>query len=254
MIIPLTYADLKKEMLAELSEIAVKIHNRPHKWRKYQPYSLEYTWIIDQVIKVLGDLQSKKIIDAGGGVGMVQYYFARRGAEIYNISRPIDMSNSSNNRILTPGPNLPNGQPGPSTYVIPNDMAAAKLEENHYDAATCISSIEHNPWPHIIRCATNLIKALKPGAPLVISVPAGRVRKWNKKNELPAMPMTIYLFDPEAVNELAQALEPHAKLITRIPDMASYQRLWDNTHKKLINTSGTLRYPFLSAGFVFVKK
>lgn len=59
MIIPLTYADLKKEMLAELSEIAVKIHNRPHKWRKYQPYSLEYTWIIDQVIKVLGFIIKK---------------------------------------------------------------------------------------------------------------------------------------------------------------------------------------------------
>ena len=254
MIIPLTYADSKQVVLNELSEIAEKIHKRSHKWRKFQPYSLEYTWIIDQITSIVGNLQSKKILDAGGGQGMVQYYLARRGAEMYNVSRPINMASVSNKENIVPGPKLANGKLGPSIHMIAHDMAVVDLEPNSFDGITCISAIEHNPWPHIIKCALNLVKSLKPGAPFVVSVPAGKVRKWYKQGEMKAMPMPLYLFDPNAVNELAKVLEPYATLITKIPTQEVYEKIWSNTHAKLIQTKGTLKYPFLSGGFVFIRK
>jgi 2-polyprenyl-3-methyl-5-hydroxy-6-metoxy-1,4-benzoquinol methylase len=252
MIIPLTYADSKQKELRELSEIAEKIYQRKHKWLKYQPYSLEYTWVIDQINKIVGNLQSKRIIDAGGGQGMVQYYLVRRGAIMYNVSRPADMSRASDKWSRRPGVPLSNGQPGPCIYIKPNDMASVKLRPNYFDAITCISAIEHNPWDHIIKCAQNLIRALKPGGPLVITVPAGKTREWHAQYSKSKIP--LYLFDAEAVHELAGILSPQATLITEIPDTQTYQDMWRDTRAQLKRTKGARPWPYLSVGFTFVKK
>jgi 2-polyprenyl-3-methyl-5-hydroxy-6-metoxy-1,4-benzoquinol methylase len=251
MIIPLTYADSRRKELRELSEIAEKIHHRKHKWLKYQPYSLEYTWVIDQINNIVGNLQSKKIIDAGGGQGMVQYYLARRGATMYNVSRPADMNRASDEWTIRPGIPFPDGKPGPGIYIKANDMATVKLRGNHFDAITCISAIEHNPWNHIIECAQNLIHALKPGGPLVITVPAGKHRKWHGQFGKTKIP--LYLFDAEAVQELAEALSPQATLVTQIPNTEAYQKLWSKVHAQLKKTKGARPWPYLSVGFTFVK-
>lgn len=250
MIIPLTYADSKKKELRELSEIAEKIHLRKHRWFKYQPYSLEYTWVIDQVNDIIGDVKSKKIIDAGGGQGMVQYYLARRGAVMYNISRPAEMSAASDEWIRRPGVALANDKPGPPIYIRKNDIAAAKLRGNHFDGVTCISAIEHNPWDHIIACVQNLVHAVKPGAPLIFTVPAGTEREWHEKYAKTQIP--LYLFDAEAVQELADVLSPQVTLVTQL-DAETYVENWKETHEQLKSTKGTRRYKYLSAGFVFVK-
>jgi SAM-dependent methyltransferase len=46
-------------------------------------YLLDLTWIISQ----LGEVKGKRILDAGAGRGMIQWYLAGRGAEVLSVDR-----------------------------------------------------------------------------------------------------------------------------------------------------------------------
>lgn len=50
-------------------------------------YLLDLTWILSQA----GDLENKRIIDAGAGMGIMQWYLAARNAEVISVDR-IDRS------------------------------------------------------------------------------------------------------------------------------------------------------------------
>jgi ubiquinone/menaquinone biosynthesis C-methylase UbiE len=46
-------------------------------------YLLDLTW----TIRNLGEMQGKKIMDAGAGTGILQWYLAQSGAEVYSVDR-----------------------------------------------------------------------------------------------------------------------------------------------------------------------
>lgn len=46
-------------------------------------YLLDLIWIINQ----LGEVQGKKILDAGAGIGLLQWYLAERGADVISVDR-----------------------------------------------------------------------------------------------------------------------------------------------------------------------
>jgi ubiquinone/menaquinone biosynthesis C-methylase UbiE len=46
-------------------------------------YLLDLTWIISR----LGEIQGKKLVDAGAGTGILQWYLAREGAQVVSVDR-----------------------------------------------------------------------------------------------------------------------------------------------------------------------
>ncbi len=46
-------------------------------------YLLDLAWIIQS----LGDVQGKRLIDAGAGTGVLQWYLAQEGAEVLSVDR-----------------------------------------------------------------------------------------------------------------------------------------------------------------------
>ena len=67
----------------------------------------------------------------------------------------------------------------------------------------------------------------KPGAPIVFTVPVGKIRKWYPLNTYRGKGVnfpSLYLFNPGAVKEL-ESLTSKVELVTNIP--ANYNQLFD---------------------------
>lgn len=235
MLIPNGYGEGYKPILKELSKIFEDIYKRPHIWRKFQPYSNEYTWAINEITKILGDVKGKELMEGGGGQGGTLYYFGNKGAKVTNLSHG-------------------GAAPGKNVAHIQGDMAIKNLGSNKFDSVLCLSSIEHNPWEKIKKIFLNLVDMAKPGAPLVFTVPVGKIRKWYPINTFKGVGIkfpSLYLFNPEAVKEL-DSLTDKVELITKIP--ANYNQLYNNMMKQLNSTPNTINYGYLSGGFTFMKK
>lgn len=46
-------------------------------------YALDWTW----VASIIGDVSGKTILDAGAGIGLMQWYFASKGAKVISVDR-----------------------------------------------------------------------------------------------------------------------------------------------------------------------
>ena len=233
MIIPNSYGERYVLILKELSKIFEGIYKKPHIWRKFQPYSNEYPWAINELTRILGDIKGKEMMEGGGGQGGTLYYFGNKGANVTNLSHG-------------------GAAPGKNVTHIQGDMAIRNLGSNKFDSILCLSSIEHNPWEKIKKIFLNLVDMAKPGAPLVFTVPIGKIRKWFPENTFkpPKFP-SLYLFNPEAVQELA-SLTGKVTLVTKFSP--NYNKLYDNMMKQLKSTPGSINHGYLSGGFTFMKK
>jgi 2-polyprenyl-3-methyl-5-hydroxy-6-metoxy-1,4-benzoquinol methylase len=233
MLIPIRYGENNKLILTELSKIFEKIYKRPHKWRKFQHYSNEYPWAINELTKYLGDIKDKEMMEGGGGQGGTLYYFANRNAKVTNLSHG-------------------GAAPNKNLVHIQGDMAVRNLGSNKFDSILCLSSIEHNEWDKIKKIFLNLVDMAKPGAPLVFTVPVGKIRKWYPQNSfINGNFPSLYLFNPEAVKEL-DSLTKDVELVTKI--VPNYDQLWDTMIKEVLKTPGASKWKYLSGGFTFIKK
>ncbi|MGB9674370.1 MAG: class I SAM-dependent methyltransferase [Anaerolineales bacterium] len=70
--------DNHRALVNELKEIAAQL-GLEFGWH----YLLDLTWMIS----LLGDVQGKKIMDAGAGTGVLQWYLAKKGAQVYSVDR-----------------------------------------------------------------------------------------------------------------------------------------------------------------------
>jgi ubiquinone/menaquinone biosynthesis C-methylase UbiE len=77
-ILSVALLERNRELVASLKRLARSLHLE-FGWH----YLLDLTWIIEN----LGEIDGKKIMDAGAGVGIIQWYLAQQGAEIISVDR-----------------------------------------------------------------------------------------------------------------------------------------------------------------------
>jgi hypothetical protein len=77
-ILSVALLERNRELVESLKRLARSLHLE-FGWH----YLLDLTWIIEN----LGEIDGKKIMDAGAGVGIIQWYLAQQGAEIISVDR-----------------------------------------------------------------------------------------------------------------------------------------------------------------------
>lgn len=75
-ILPVSLLETEWQIITELKELAHKL-KLEFGWH----YLLDLSWIIRQI----EEIQEKRIIDAGAGIGVMQWYLAERGAKVISV-------------------------------------------------------------------------------------------------------------------------------------------------------------------------
>ncbi len=173
-------------------------------------YLLDLTWIISR----LGEVRGKQIMDAGAGVGVMQWYLAEHGATVYSVDRgsradlsprfrgryqvrglrPDDLQSTpavmlnllSKGRLkalgrgllaLTGGA-LGGKAPGEVLVYNQNLKALRDIPDESLDAVVAVSALEHNPPEDLSLVVAEMTRTLKPGGVLLATLGAGRDGDW----------------------------------------------------------------------------
>ncbi len=173
-------------------------------------YLLDLTWILAR----LGEVSGKRIMDAGAGVGVMQWYLAERGATVYSVDRGsrADLSPRFRGRYrvrgLRPEDLRPTGAvtldllrrgrikeagrgilslvsgalggkaPGEVLVYNRNLMALEDIPDETLDAVVAVSALEHNPPEDLPRVVAEMTRVLKPGGVLLATLGAAREADW----------------------------------------------------------------------------
>jgi SAM-dependent methyltransferase len=171
-------------------------------------YLLDLTWIIQN----LGAIQGKRLMDAGAGTGLLQWYLAQEGAEVlsvdrgsrgelplrfrrrYNVQglRPQDLAPASQVirlRLGQPGGisalgrdllHLPGAKGASGRVIIYNQdlKTLADIPDASVEAVAAVSALEHNPPESLPLVVAELVRVLKPGGLLLATLGAARDQDW----------------------------------------------------------------------------
>ena len=175
-------------------------------------YLLDWTWIISQ----LGSVKGKRILDAGAGTGLLQWYLARQGAEVLSVDRmsraalPVRFRARFEVQGLRPEDLLPLKQQLQQDWgrkeKLPQKLSrqgrdllslaqigarAGKVRiynqdlktltdipSNSVDAVVAVSALEHNEPDGLFAVVKELMRVLKPGAPLLATLVASSGQDW----------------------------------------------------------------------------
>lgn len=173
-------------------------------------YLLDLTWILGQI----GPINQKTILDAGAGVGVMQWYLAENGAKVYSVDRSSRANLAAKYRSrfqvrglrpedLNPtgallGEQLREGKAGaaarnlgrvlqgslqkkaPGEVILYNqDLRWLEdLPDNSMDSVVAVSALEHNSPENLALVVTELVRVLKPGGLLLATLGAGRDADW----------------------------------------------------------------------------
>jgi 2-polyprenyl-3-methyl-5-hydroxy-6-metoxy-1,4-benzoquinol methylase len=175
-------------------------------------YLLDLTWILGE----LGTIQGKRIMDAGAGTGILQWYLAQQGAEVISVDRlsratlPLRFRARFRVSGMRPQDLLPppmalrahwNGnvrwqakvssqardmlgmahlRRGAGRVIIYNQDLGnlADLADGSLDAVVAVSALEHNQPQALEQVVAELMRVLKPGGKLIASLTAGRDQDW----------------------------------------------------------------------------
>jgi SAM-dependent methyltransferase len=175
-------------------------------------YLLDLVWIINQ----LGEVKGKRILDAGAGVGILQWYLANRGAAVYSVDRDWRGHLPEHYRIyfrlegLRAG-DLPSSrsahrkekanvlEPLHNSLRLARDVArmgVANRAEGRVilynqdlndmpdistasiDVVVAVSALEHNHPDELKTVVNELLRTLKPGGRLLATLCAARDQDW----------------------------------------------------------------------------
>jgi SAM-dependent methyltransferase len=175
-------------------------------------YLLDLTWIIGR----LGVTKGKRIMDAGAGTGVLQWYLADRGAEVLSVDRmsranlPLRFRNrfrvtGLRAQDLTPSYQVFRDNFSRSTNFRAKMTSQARdligvaeprrtsgrvviynqdlknlqeIEGNSLDAVVAVSALEHNPPEDLKLVVKELMRVLKPGGVLLATLGAARDQDW----------------------------------------------------------------------------
>ncbi len=172
-------------------------------------YLLDLTWIMREV-----PAQTTRgvILDAGAGVGLLQWYLAGQGAQVLSVDRldrsqlplrfrgrfavtglrredlqPFGISAWSKYPSLrAAGGDLLHGaagllkRHGPGIVTLYHqDLGELKdIPDNSVDAVVSVSALEHNSLAGLRKVVGELLRVLKPGGRLLATLTAGRDTDW----------------------------------------------------------------------------
>ncbi len=206
-IIPVSLLDIHRSRVADLKHLARKLRLE-FGWH----YLLDLTWILSQ----LDSFIEKKYMDAGAGIGMMQWYLAQQGAEVMSVDResrahlPMHFrwhyhvtglrAQDLSERVQIGGyahfdkPNLfrkvalnvrdfslmviPKRRKGLVVIYNQDLKNLEDIPDNTFDAVVAVSSLEHNSPQDLEKVVLELIRVLKPGAKLLATLGAGRDKDW----------------------------------------------------------------------------
>lgn len=157
-------------------------------------YLLDLAWILRQ----LGPLSGRKVMDAGAGVGLMQWYLAEQGAQVISVDRssraqlPLQFRRAVRVRGLRPGDLATDSQvflrrlPGSLRYLLPRrphspgqvliynqDLAQLiDIPDASLDAVVAVSALEHNTPEGLQQVVGEIMRVLKPGGALLATLTA----------------------------------------------------------------------------------
>ncbi len=175
-------------------------------------YLLDLTWIIS----LLGAVKGKRILDAGAGTGVLQWYLAEQGAEVISVDRlsranlPLRFRRRYNVRGLRSQDLLPSAtilrqsfternklqlkvksqvrdlagltdlRRVPGRVIIYNQelQNLSDLADASIDAVVAVSALEHNPPEGLPGVVIELQRVLKPDGVLLATLGAARQADW----------------------------------------------------------------------------
>ena len=206
-ILPVTLLQEQRPLVDELRLLASSL-KLDFGWH----YLLDLVWIISR----LGQARDKRIIDAGAGTGVMQWYLAEQGAEVISVDRAsrADLPLRFRRRFRVRGMRqalLPDLNPAAQTVmnslsrsprsitrqarelggylftqrasgdvVIYNQdlLSLVDIPDASVDAVVSVSALEHNP-PEDLPCVVEeLQRVIKPGGALLATLGAARDRDW----------------------------------------------------------------------------
>lgn len=205
-LLPVSLLDENRPTVEALKQLAASL-GLEFGWH----YLLDLTW----VIKNLGPLKNKFIMDAGAGTGILQWYLAALGAEVLSVDRgsraalPVRFrsrysvvglrqspepdllstgqlfanSLDSPKKILVQARDLLSGlgiEKAPGRIIIYNQdlKTLTDVLDNSLDAIVAISALEHNTPDSLPVVVAELMRVLKPGGILLATLCAGRDQDW----------------------------------------------------------------------------
>jgi SAM-dependent methyltransferase len=122
---------------------------------------LEYSFALDLLLERLG--RDTRFLDAGSGVTPFAHIFAARGVEAHACD---------GDRRIVDGMHTLHPEHvyrSPVTYAT-QDITAMSYPDGWFDAVACISVLEHIPAPLDQQAVHELLRVLKPGGLLVLTV------------------------------------------------------------------------------------
>jgi SAM-dependent methyltransferase len=174
-------------------------------------YLLDLTWIL----KNLGQIQNKFVMDAGAGTGMMQWYLAVQGAEVLSVDRgsrallPLRFRRRFNvvglrqepepdllptgklfsgitdhpKKVLTQAAEFvrePGAERAAGRVILYNQdlKSLTDVLDNSLDAVVAVSALEHNAPEDLPIVVAELMRVLKPGGALLATLCAGRDQDW----------------------------------------------------------------------------
>jgi SAM-dependent methyltransferase len=177
-------------------------------------YPLDWSWIINH----LGKVEGKRILDAGAGRGVLQWYLAEQGAEVLSVDRdsraclPLHIRRRYRIHGLRPGdllsplqmvnlfhgfalysekvkglarsvlsltrPRISGRAPGKITIYNQDLKNLVDIPSNSIDAIISVSALEHNPPEELPIVVRELERVLKPSGAMIVTLAAGRERDW----------------------------------------------------------------------------
>lgn len=206
-ILSVTLLDQHRPTVTALKQLASSLHME-FGWH----YLLDITWILDQ----LGDIEGKRIMDAGAGTGIIQWYLADHGAEVISVDRasranlpmrfrsrfraqglragdlaPISQvfrsywqkSSSFRVKVSTQARDLAGvvkRRRSPGGVIIYNQdlKNMPDIADNSLDAVVAVSALEHNSPDGLQLVIKELMRVLKPGGVLLATLGAAGDQDW----------------------------------------------------------------------------
>jgi SAM-dependent methyltransferase len=167
-------------------------------------YLLDLVWLVDRV----GDVNGKRILDAGAGIGVIQWFLAGRGAEVLSVDRgdrarlPLHLRRRFAVRGLRAGDLAPPLTVGLSPRALARSIVGAlrgglaraqrgsvvlyradlaqlaDVPDSSIDAIVSVSALEHNTPERLPVVVEELLRVLRPGGLLLATLGGAKDRDW----------------------------------------------------------------------------
>lgn len=181
-ILPVSLLDEERQQVNRLRRLAGRL-GLGFGWH----YLLDLTW----ALRHLGQVANRTLLDAGSGIGLIQWVVARQGATVYSVDRmardpwPVRLRAARagvalrglrledlpqvglGSRLLD---RLPRKRQGGVLIYNQDLMAMEAIPDESIDDIVSISSLEHNTPEGLERVVAELLRVLKPGGRIIATL------------------------------------------------------------------------------------